>query len=611
MNPIVFDGCMGWLHDAPGTRGVVLCNAMGHEAMWSHKSMRRLAAQLARNGMPTLRFDYHGTGDSAGSDDDPARLEMWVGNVVAATRKLRETTGVREIVLVGLRFGATLAALASQVLKGDEALAGLVLLAPAVAGRAYLRELKVLHKNWRAEVDVETEPGEGEAFQDALGHRLYRETLEQIHSINLVGTSERPAPRTLILDPFGREGERLAARYLELGAEVELRPFAEYADLMVESIYARDPRAAFDHLVLWVQVGMPERRFAARVEPLPARILSGEAREMPLRIDGVDGSPERELYGVLCEPVSGGRRGPLVLIVNTGANYHVGDGRLAVVFARRLAAQGVASVRLDVSGIGETPSANWVDSKTPLYSSRAIEDVAHAADWLAGYGYPSIALFGICSGGYLGIHAAAVSPHIDGVMAVNLQRFIWAENETLEQAMSKQGQSMQLYMRSARSFEKWLNVLRGRSHIRAKVRMVAGRLAKRAGIALANFAHDVAKVQFGTTGRAQSLAAQLDRKGVEVRLVYGSFNRGLEELHTYFGHGGSRLRRYSHIRVEAIDKLDHSLVARTARERVFEQAEKYFSDFDGTAPSRESHEAWALNEQANFAMSARAGAEQS
>ncbi|CAB3778417.1 alpha/beta hydrolase family protein [Pararobbsia alpina] len=609
MNPIVFDGCMGWLHDAPGTRGVVLCQALGHEAMWSHKSMLRLASQLARNGMPTLRFDYHGTGDSAGSDDDPARLEMWVGNVIAATRKLREITGVREIVLVGLRFGATLAALASQVLKDDEALAGLVLLAPVVGGRSYLRELKVLHKNWRAEVDVETEPGEGEDFQDTLGHRLYRETLDQIHSINLVGTNERPAPRILILDPFGREGERLAARYLELGSEVELRPFAEYMDLMVESIYACDPRTAFDHLVLWVQVGMPERRFAARVEPLPARILSGETREMPLRIDGVDGSPERELYGVLCEPVSGSRRGPLVVILNTGANYHVGDGRLAVVFARRLATQGITSVRLDVSGVGETPSANWVDTKTPLYSSRAIEDVAHAADWLAGYGYPSVALFGICSGAYLGIHAAAVSPHIDCVMAVNLQRFIWADNQTLEQMLGKQGQSMQLYMRSARSIEKWLNVLRGRSHVRAKLRIVGGRLAKRAGIAVANLAHDVVKVQFGTTGRAQSLAAQLDRKGVEVRLIYGRFNRGLEELHTFFGRGGSRLRRYSHIRVEALDKIDHSLVARTARERVFEQAEKYFADFDGAAPSSGAQETGTLNEQLNFTLSARARAE--
>ncbi|CAM2138356.1 Alpha/beta hydrolase [Pararobbsia alpina] len=603
MNPIVFDGCLGWLHDAPGTRGVVLCPALGHEAMWTHKSMRRLANQLARSGMPALRFDYHGTGDSSGSEDDPARLEMWIGNIVAATRKLRETTGVKDVVIVGMRFGATLAAMASQLLQGEEELAGIVLLAPAVSGRTFLRELKVLHKNWRAEVDVDDEPGSGEAFQDALGYRLHRETLDHIHAISLNGTSAKPAPRALIFDPFGREGERLAARYVELGVDVELRPFPEYADLMIESIYSKDPQQAFDYLVLWLQQGMPERHGAARIESLPARIFAGDARETPLRIDGVDGTPERELFGVLCEPVSVARHGPLVVIVNTGANVHTGDGRLAVVFARRLAAQGVASVRLDISGIGETPSSGWVDSKSPLYSARAIGDVCQATAWLAARGYPSIALFGVCSGAYLSLHAAAMSPHVDGVVAVNTQRFIWADNETLEQAMKKQGQSMQLYMRSARRLDKWLNVLRGRSHVRAKLKTISRRLARRGAIAAANLAHDISRVEFGTTGRAQALVSHLNRKGVEVRLVYGTFNRGLEELSTYFGQGGRRLNRYGHIQVARIDKLDHSLVAHTARDKVFAYAEQFFSEFDGAAQQTGTGVGeWASGDRAKFAL---------
>ena len=603
MNPIVFDGCLGWLHDAPGTRGVVLCNALGHEAMWSHKSMRRFANQLARNGMPTLRFDYHGTGDSSGSESDAARLEMWIGNIVAATRKLRETTGVRDVVLVGLRFGATLAAMASQILQGDEALAGLVLLAPTVAGRTYLREMKVLYKNWRAAVDVEDEAGSGDTFQDVLGHRYYRETLDHIHAINLNGSHLKPASRVLIFDPFGREGDRLAARYVELGAVVELKPFPDYTDLMVESIYSVGPQATFDDLALWLQQEMPERRFAPRVESLPARVFAGEARETPLRIDGADGSPERELFGMLCEPASATRRGPLVMIINTGANVHTGDGRLGVEFARRLAAQGVASVRIDISGIGETPASDWVDGKTPLYSARAIEDVCQAAAWFSARGYPGVALFGICSGGYLGIHAAARSPHIDGVVAVNLQRFVWGENETLEEAMQKQGQSMQLYMRSARSLSKWMNVLHGRSHIRAKLRVVARRLARRGAIAAANATHDLTRVAIGTTGRAQALAAQLNRKGVEVRLVYGTFNRGLEELNTYFGHGGRRLKRYEHIQVARIDKIDHSLVAHSAREKVFAYAEQFMTEFD-SAPQQSDGDApdWNTSDRAKFAL---------
>lgn len=603
MNPIVFDGCLGWLHDAPGTRGVVLCGALGHEALWTHKAMRRFANQLARHGMPTLRFDYHGTGDSTGSDEDAARLEMWVGNIVAATRKLRETTGVRDVVLVGLRFGATLAAMATQVLQGDEALAGVVLLAPAVAGRTYLREMKALSKTWRTEAGIDDEPGDGTAFYDTFGHRLYKETLDHIHAINLNGTAVRPAARVLIFDPFGREGERLAASYVELGADVELRPFPEYMTFMVDAITSREPRQTFDDIALWLQTDLPERSAGSRIESLPARVFSTHARETPLRIDGADGSEERELFGMLCEPVSVARHGPLVVIVNTGATPHTGDGRLAVVFARRLAAQGIASVRLDVSGIGETPSADWVDSKSPLYSARAIDDVRHAAAWLAARGYPSIALFGVCSGGYLSLHAAAVSPHVDGVLAVNLLRFIWGADETLDQAIAQQGPSTRLYMQSARSLGKWMNVLRGRSHVRSKLKKVARRFGRRMAIATANLAHDVTKVEFGTTGQAQALAAKLNEKGVEVRLVYGELNRGLDELSTYFGQGGRRLRRYDHIQVAPIAQLDHSLFSHAARDKVFAYAEQFFADFDG-APQQtgDGMPDWNGLDRAKFAL---------
>src|ERR1700692_718420 len=67
MKPIVFGGRFGWLHPGNGDRGVVLCNSFGHEYVWTHKGMRRLADELSARGIWVLRFDYRGTGDSAGA----------------------------------------------------------------------------------------------------------------------------------------------------------------------------------------------------------------------------------------------------------------------------------------------------------------------------------------------------------------------------------------------------------------------------------------------------------------------------------------------------------------------------------------------------------------
>ncbi|HEX3638703.1 MAG TPA: alpha/beta hydrolase [Paraburkholderia sp.] len=113
MTPVIFDHCFGWLHEGQphATRGVVLCQPFGREAMWVHKGWRVFAEALADSGMPTLRFDYAGTGDSAGESEDGEQVERWLQSIRSAIACLKESTGVTQVVLCGLRLGATLAAL--------------------------------------------------------------------------------------------------------------------------------------------------------------------------------------------------------------------------------------------------------------------------------------------------------------------------------------------------------------------------------------------------------------------------------------------------------------------------------------------------------------------
>ena len=87
MTPVIFDHCFGWLHEGEpqgkptATRGVVLCQPFGREAMWVHKGWRVFAEALADSGAPTLRFDYAGTGDSAGESEDGEQMERWLRSI--------------------------------------------------------------------------------------------------------------------------------------------------------------------------------------------------------------------------------------------------------------------------------------------------------------------------------------------------------------------------------------------------------------------------------------------------------------------------------------------------------------------------------------------------
>jgi hypothetical protein len=124
-----------------GGRAALLCNPFGQEAVRGHRVYRVLAERLARKGIPTLRFDYHATGDSPGDDED-GDLLGWTADVRTALRELVARSGATSTICVGSRLGAALAIRASA---GAESLRRLVLWDPVVDGAAYLAQLRVKH----------------------------------------------------------------------------------------------------------------------------------------------------------------------------------------------------------------------------------------------------------------------------------------------------------------------------------------------------------------------------------------------------------------------------------------------------------------------------------
>ncbi len=147
MNPFFFgtrEKQLYGVHHAPRamTRdvAVLLCNAGPQEYMATHWAMRRLANLLTQRGHHVLRFDYLGTGDSAGNQNG-LTLDTWRENIVLSSRELRDLSGASRVHVVGLRLGAALAAQATTCGLDVE---DLVLWEPVVRGPDYVNELRVL-----------------------------------------------------------------------------------------------------------------------------------------------------------------------------------------------------------------------------------------------------------------------------------------------------------------------------------------------------------------------------------------------------------------------------------------------------------------------------------
>jgi alpha-beta hydrolase superfamily lysophospholipase len=136
---------LGWVHIPSSPRdpcvGLVLCSPFGYEEVSAHRALRSLATDVANAGMPVLRYDHAGTGDSAGDAFCPELPRAWLEGIRAAMESLGTLTGVRRFALAGVRLGATLALCAADT---DPAVCGVLALAPVVNLSSYLRELRAL-----------------------------------------------------------------------------------------------------------------------------------------------------------------------------------------------------------------------------------------------------------------------------------------------------------------------------------------------------------------------------------------------------------------------------------------------------------------------------------
>jgi len=86
----------------------ILCRPLGVEAVRTSAMFRALSERLAREGCATLRFDYHGTGDSAG-DEREQTMAAWVTDVLAAHDAVCRIVGHDNIHWFGAGLGGNLA----------------------------------------------------------------------------------------------------------------------------------------------------------------------------------------------------------------------------------------------------------------------------------------------------------------------------------------------------------------------------------------------------------------------------------------------------------------------------------------------------------------------
>jgi len=257
---------------------------------------------------------------------------------------------------------------------------------------------------------------------------------------------------------------------------------------------------------------------------------------------------ERHLVGVLAEPEGGAPADrPALLLFNQGFGQRVGPHRINVELARHLAACGFASLRFDLSGLGDSGPRAF----PPNEAERAVADVVDAMDLLhRRRGIERFALLGMCSGVDVGHASALADPRI--VAAAFMDGYAY---KTLGYHLWKLGQRL-------RRNSSWLPLLRG-------VRRLAARLRRQRAASGAGGAggEGFFERRYPTREQFRDDVAALRGRGVRLFFI---FSHGW----WYFNHLGQfaemlgERRLPQGIEVEYWTTADHMLTAVRERERL-------------------------------------------
>ncbi len=254
-----------------------------------------------------------------------------------------------------------------------------------------------------------------------------------------------------------------------------------------------------------------------------------------------------ELVGIMTLPERMAPGTPACLLLNTGVMNRIGPHRLNVKIARAIAAVGVPSLRIDLSGLGDS-----LASKAPLRADeQAVLDLQAAMDHVQQtLGIDRFVVFGLCSGAVNGYRLALGDPRVAGLMMFDGFVFPTVKTGLLR---------------------RWIRFRR--MSWPERLRKVRDRLLFRAGRPAAQRRLEgdgLLDVQFQTPSRdqfAQSMET-LIRRGTAVFLFYsGSYAGG----HNYKGQlrdAFGKAMFLDHARYDFMVDVDHTLTPLETQRRV-------------------------------------------
>ncbi len=274
---------------------------------------------------------------------------------------------------------------------------------------------------------------------------------------------------------------------------------------------------------------------------------------------------DRSLVGVASLPDPGTAQRCAVVLLNAGLVHRVGPARLWVALARRLSRLGHPALRIDFSGIGDSPDA----SDSARFETRAPKEARAAMDALSELAQVNrFALIGLCSGAEIAFKAALLDPRVCALVLVNAPRFLEEPSAELVASLERKQAARYYWGVALRNPRSWWKALRGRADLGAMAHALLARLR--------------------AAGRIRSSAPEspdarafraLALRGVKVQLVLSEGDWAQDYLDSILGPESVDNSARAAVQTAIVRHSDHLMTPLASQRSLLEQVQRWAADW--------------------------------
>lgn len=428
---------------------IIILGPIGPEYMPCHRSIRLLADNLSQLGFHTIRYDPIGMGDSSGTLENKNIWLQWVKTPGYFADYFKNNYNINEIIPIGLRSGCLVL---SEAIKKTP-IKTAVFWHPITSGKTFIRGIQLLDSVLYKDITV-TE----NKILEGGGYPFSKELQKEIKNINLVTQDHSSLNEALIInDADSTNNSRLHEKLMSLGIKSDSLNLNGLSDMTKQVTLSKIPHENINAITSWLgeknKVQSEKQIETEKSEPKHEATNYNEAT--------VNISVQRNIFGISTLP-NKKNENIIVIFANTGAAHHAGPNRIHVDTSRILANSGIATLRIDLSNLGDSAESYEKDPPEE-FPATAADDINTVINFIdKNTAYKKIILCGISAGAHNVFHAAleANCKNLVKIILINPETFYWSPNQTVFSSENTKTDIDKIYYRKQiYNYKKWLKLI--------------------------------------------------------------------------------------------------------------------------------------------------------